>query len=66
MANFRRPVTKVRIDYNIPQPHSLPREGFKFPPATPKPVRTIELKLGSGFEGIILKSAKELKVSRAN
>lgn len=49
-----KPVTRIRQDIAIPQQEILAREGFRFPPITPRATKSPGWRLGSGFEGVIL------------
>lgn len=53
-ANTSKPVTRIRQQITMPQPSILAREGFKFPPITPRAKKSPGWRLGSGFEGLIL------------
>lgn len=56
-ANVGKPVTRIREEIIIPQREVLAREGFKFPPITPRAAKSPGWRLGSGFDGITLESS---------
>lgn len=51
-ANVGKPVTRFREEITIPKREVLAREGFRFPPITPRATKSPGWRLGSGFEGI--------------
>lgn len=53
-ANIGKPVTRIRQQIVIPQREVLAREGFKFPPITPRVTKSPGWRMGSGFDGITL------------
>ena len=53
-ANMGKPVTRFREEITIPKRGVLTREGFRFPPITPRATKSPGWRLGSGFEGIAL------------
>ena len=53
-ANVGKPVTRFCEEITIPKREVLAREGFRFPPITPRATKSPGWKLGSGFEGITL------------
>ena len=53
-ANVGKPVTRFREEITIPTREVLAREGFRFPPITPRAKKSPGWRLGSGFEGITL------------
>ena len=53
-ANVGKPVTRIRQETAIPRREILVQEGFRFPPITPRAMKSPGWRLGSGFEGIIL------------
>ncbi|CAD6564042.1 MAG: hypothetical protein ASARMPRED_002672 [Alectoria sarmentosa] len=53
-ANVGKPVTRIRQEITIPQREILTQEDFKFPPITPRAMKSPGWKLGSGFEGMTL------------
>ena len=55
-ANIGRPMTKFSRDLVIPRRNSIDPQDFKFPPITPKIVRSSGWTPGSGFEGITLQT----------
>ena len=55
-ANIGRPMTKYSRDIVIPRRNSIDPQDFKFPPVTPKIVRSSGWTPGSGFEGTSLQT----------
>ena len=55
-ANIGKPMTKFSRELIIPRRNSIDPQDFKFPPATPKTVRSSGWKPGSGFEGTTLQT----------
>lgn len=50
-------MTRIRREITLPQREILAREGFKFPPITPRATKSPGWRLGSGFDGITLESS---------
>ncbi|CAF9940004.1 MAG: hypothetical protein ALECFALPRED_008402 [Alectoria fallacina] len=65
-ANVGKPVTRNFQAITIPQREILTQEGFKFPPITPRAMKSPGWKLGSGFEGMTVEPStnKRSKASR--
>ena len=55
-ANIARPMTKFSRELVIPRRNSIDPQDFKFPPITPKIVRSSGWTPGSGFEGTTLQT----------
>ena len=55
-ANVGKPMTKLSRELIIPRRNSIDPQDFKFPPVTPKAVRSSGWTPGSGFEGTTLQS----------
>lgn len=53
-ANVGKPVTRIRQEITIPKREVRTREGFRFPPITPRATKSPGWRLGSGFEGFTL------------
>lgn len=53
-ANTKRPATKNSQQALLLQREVLAREGFRFPPKTPKAMKAPGWRLGSGFEGMTI------------
>ena len=53
-ANTKRPATKIRQEAIVSQREVQAREGFRFPPNTPKAIKALEWRVGSGFDGITI------------
>ena len=55
-ANIGRPMTKYSRDLVVPRRNSIDLRDFKFPPVTPKILRSSGWTPGSGFEGTALQN----------